>query len=151
RLLLTTETPISEIALACGLTDQSHLTRIFKRSVGMPPAAWRRQFGHCVEVDLSNSEGGGDTPAPGLMNVIIGGADETRGFEDQRLRPGDIFIFQKSDRSVDAVTSIWDQLEVVVVLPNEQTHKRRMICKQLPPVDLANEPASDGGRDSESR
>lgn len=42
RLLLTTDTQISEIALACGLTDQSHLTRLFKRRVGLPPGAWRR-------------------------------------------------------------------------------------------------------------
>lgn len=49
RMLLTTETPIAEIALECGLTDQSHLTRIFKRSVGVPPAAWRRQFGGMLD------------------------------------------------------------------------------------------------------
>jgi AraC family transcriptional regulator len=42
RLLLTTETPICEIALICGLTDQSHLTRLFTRQVGLPPRAWRR-------------------------------------------------------------------------------------------------------------
>jgi len=51
RLLLTTATPISEIALTCGLTDQSHLTRIFKRAVGVPPAAWRRQFERGAEPD----------------------------------------------------------------------------------------------------
>jgi AraC family transcriptional regulator len=44
RLLLTTETPISEIALACGLADQSHLTRLFSKTVGLPPRAWRRNF-----------------------------------------------------------------------------------------------------------
>lgn len=43
RLLLTTELPISEIALICGLADQSHLTRLFSRAVGLPPMAWRRQ------------------------------------------------------------------------------------------------------------
>ena len=42
RLLLTTDVPISEIALGCGLTDQSHLTRLVKRMVGLPPGAWRR-------------------------------------------------------------------------------------------------------------
>ncbi len=34
--------PIAEIALACGFADQSHLTRIFTRTVGEGPARWRR-------------------------------------------------------------------------------------------------------------
>jgi len=44
RLLLTTEETIADIALACGLADQSHLTRLFSRSVGSPPNAWRRSM-----------------------------------------------------------------------------------------------------------
>jgi len=43
ELMLLTEKPLSEIALDCGLTDQPHLTRLFKRLVGASPAAWRRQ------------------------------------------------------------------------------------------------------------
>ncbi len=42
QLLLTTDTAISDIALACGLADQSHLTRLFSQSEGLPPRAWRR-------------------------------------------------------------------------------------------------------------
>jgi AraC family transcriptional regulator len=34
---------ISAIALSCGFSDQSHLTRIFHATVGSSPAAWRRQ------------------------------------------------------------------------------------------------------------
>jgi AraC family transcriptional regulator len=34
--------PLSEIALACGFADQSHLTRVFTRVVGLSPGAWRR-------------------------------------------------------------------------------------------------------------
>lgn len=41
-LLLTTDQPISQIALACGLSDQSHLTRLFSRQIGLTPGAWRR-------------------------------------------------------------------------------------------------------------
>lgn len=41
-LMRTTEMPLSEIALACGLSDQAHLSRIFRRSTGMTPNAWRR-------------------------------------------------------------------------------------------------------------
>jgi transcriptional regulator GlxA family with amidase domain len=41
-LMLATEKPLSEIALECGLTDQPHFTRLFRRIVGESPAAWRR-------------------------------------------------------------------------------------------------------------
>lgn len=34
--------PLSMVALECGFADQSHLTRRFKGSVGMTPAAWGR-------------------------------------------------------------------------------------------------------------
>ena len=43
QMLLLTEDPIAEIALACGFADQSHLTRLFRRTVGRPPGVWRRQ------------------------------------------------------------------------------------------------------------
>lgn len=35
--------PIVEIALACGFAEQSHFTRVFTRTVGESPGAWRRQ------------------------------------------------------------------------------------------------------------
>ncbi|HSH42600.1 MAG TPA: AraC family transcriptional regulator [Arenicellales bacterium] len=43
RLLVTTDRPISDIALACGFGEQSALTRAFKRRHGEPPARWRRR------------------------------------------------------------------------------------------------------------
>jgi AraC family transcriptional regulator len=33
---------LSDVALACGFADQSHLTRIFTGMVGLSPGAWRR-------------------------------------------------------------------------------------------------------------
>lgn len=42
--LLLGPLPISEIALACGFSDQSHLTRVFSGLIGMPPGAWRRDY-----------------------------------------------------------------------------------------------------------
>ncbi|HZE52157.1 MAG TPA: AraC family transcriptional regulator [Bradyrhizobium sp.] len=33
---------ISEVAQTCGFADQSHLTRVFTRFVGVSPGAWRR-------------------------------------------------------------------------------------------------------------
>lgn len=41
-LMLSTERSLSEIAAECGLADQAHLTRLFRRVVGESPAAWRR-------------------------------------------------------------------------------------------------------------
>jgi AraC family transcriptional regulator len=41
-LMLSTDKALSEIADECGLADQSHLTRLFRRHVGESPAAWRR-------------------------------------------------------------------------------------------------------------
>jgi AraC family transcriptional regulator len=42
HLLIHSETPISEIALASGFADQSHLTKVFSKLVGTTPGAWRR-------------------------------------------------------------------------------------------------------------
>jgi AraC family transcriptional regulator len=41
-LMLNTGDSLSGIALTCGMSDQSHLTRWFHRVVGETPAAWRR-------------------------------------------------------------------------------------------------------------
>ncbi len=42
ELILDSGLPLSEVALACGFSDQSHLTRLFSRVEGVTPAAWRR-------------------------------------------------------------------------------------------------------------
>lgn len=42
QLMLTTDAPLCEIALACGFCDQSHFTRVFRRYTGRSPYAWRR-------------------------------------------------------------------------------------------------------------
>jgi AraC family transcriptional regulator len=41
-MLITTREAISQLALACGFSDHSHLCRLFRRTIGMPPSAWRR-------------------------------------------------------------------------------------------------------------
>jgi AraC family transcriptional regulator len=43
RLMLTSETALSELALDCGFADQAHLCRQFRRVTGRSPAAWRRE------------------------------------------------------------------------------------------------------------
>lgn len=42
RDLLLTADGLAEIALKCGFTDQSHLSREFRRVMGVTPTAWRR-------------------------------------------------------------------------------------------------------------
>jgi AraC family transcriptional regulator len=41
-LMLSTDTPLSEIAIECGFADQAHFTRQFRAVCGETPAAWRR-------------------------------------------------------------------------------------------------------------
>jgi len=42
--LMLTSRPLSQVALECGMCDQAHLCRVFRRFVGINPNAWRRQF-----------------------------------------------------------------------------------------------------------
>jgi AraC family transcriptional regulator len=39
--LLTTDLPLVEIALRCGMSDQSHFAKTFRRVVGTSPRQWR--------------------------------------------------------------------------------------------------------------
>ncbi|OLP50217.1 helix-turn-helix domain-containing protein [Allorhizobium taibaishanense] len=41
-MMLHSDMLLKEVATACGFADQSHFTRVFSRSVGATPAAWRR-------------------------------------------------------------------------------------------------------------
>jgi AraC family transcriptional regulator len=42
HLILNTDEPLCQIALAAGFVDQSHFTRVFSQRVRVSPAAWRR-------------------------------------------------------------------------------------------------------------
>jgi AraC family transcriptional regulator len=41
-LMLSTSTPLGQIAVECGLSDQAHFNKLFLRYVGETPGAWRR-------------------------------------------------------------------------------------------------------------
>ncbi|MDI7860331.1 AraC family transcriptional regulator [Rhizobiaceae bacterium n13] len=41
-LIAFTEEPLSQVAHACGLSDQAHLSKVFKRLVGVTPHKYRR-------------------------------------------------------------------------------------------------------------
>ncbi len=47
-LMLTTDIALGQIAIECGLSDQSHLSRLFQKFVGESPAAWRRARVHML-------------------------------------------------------------------------------------------------------
>jgi AraC family transcriptional regulator len=44
QLLLRTTDSISRVAAATGLSDQSHLTRLFSERLGVSPALYRQAF-----------------------------------------------------------------------------------------------------------
>jgi AraC family transcriptional regulator len=45
RALITSDRPISDIALEAGFYDQSHFHRVFRRALGCTPRTWRRRNG----------------------------------------------------------------------------------------------------------
>lgn len=47
KLMLSTDEPLAQIALACGLADQAHFSTYFRRVTGATPAHWRRTYGEC--------------------------------------------------------------------------------------------------------
>ncbi|MNC94304.1 Helix-turn-helix domain protein [compost metagenome] len=42
RAMLAGGSPVSVVASDCGFADQSHLTRVFRRALGVPPAYYAR-------------------------------------------------------------------------------------------------------------
>ena len=60
QYMLETDRPLSDIAMRCGFTDQSHLCKHFHQATGHTPAAWRRaqeMEGHGNPVALESSAG----------------------------------------------------------------------------------------------
>jgi AraC family transcriptional regulator len=53
KLMLASRLPLSQVALECGMCDQPHFCRVFRRIVGINPNAWRRQFPVCPAPDSS--------------------------------------------------------------------------------------------------
>jgi AraC family transcriptional regulator len=54
RLMLTSDMALSELAVACGFTDQAHFCRLFRRHTGRTPADWRREWRDTIRVDGSS-------------------------------------------------------------------------------------------------
>jgi transcriptional regulator GlxA family with amidase domain len=43
QMMLLSDQPLSQIAVACGFADQAHYCRVFRDVIGLSPNAWRRQ------------------------------------------------------------------------------------------------------------
>jgi AraC family transcriptional regulator len=41
-LMLNTHSPLGQIAADCGMADQAHFNKLFRRFIGESPGAWRR-------------------------------------------------------------------------------------------------------------
>jgi AraC family transcriptional regulator len=54
--MLTTDHALSRIALECGLCDQAHLSRMFRRIVGLTPRLWRRLFASDVALQATRRD-----------------------------------------------------------------------------------------------
>lgn len=52
-LMLTTRESLSSIALSCGMCDQAHFTRSFRRIAGETPRSWRRARRGAIKLDRS--------------------------------------------------------------------------------------------------
>jgi AraC family transcriptional regulator len=53
--MLTTRHSLSHVALECGLCDQAHFSRMFRRIVGQSPRLWRRQFAPSLTANPSST------------------------------------------------------------------------------------------------
>ena len=65
-LMLRTSAPLSEIALRCGMSDQAHFTRTFRRVVGETPCLWRRTRRNAMLDHLTGVDG-----VPQLANPTV--------------------------------------------------------------------------------
>jgi AraC family transcriptional regulator len=93
-LMLTTEDPLCGIALACGLADQAHLTRLFRRRFGETPAAWRR---HRFNEDRPEAAAAGD-----VADQFVGGIT---GVQSSNFAPLDPEDGRDRNSTVDAATA----------------------------------------------
>lgn len=58
ELMSRSQASLAQVALECGMCDQAHLSRTFRRVVGINPATWRRLFLSSPSSRKNLSEGG---------------------------------------------------------------------------------------------
>jgi hypothetical protein len=81
--------PLSEIALSCGMSDQSNFTRSFRRIVGETPSSWRRTRCGAIEervTDLAYAPADQALALRSQRNEAIERAAIQRPAQQDRLR-----------------------------------------------------------------
>jgi AraC family transcriptional regulator len=76
-LMVESRVSLSQVALECGMCDQAHFSRTFRRIVGTNPRVWRRQY-------LMRSTFGEDASQPGRRAAANCSSNEAY---QRRLRP----------------------------------------------------------------
>lgn len=76
RIMRRSGEPLSQVAIACGLCDQSHFCRVFRRATGSSPAAWRRANASAPRAGL-----------PSGRHIVRRNADASYSRERQDARP----------------------------------------------------------------
>jgi hypothetical protein len=75
---MKTDTPLADVALACGFTDQSDFTRVFSAATGLPSGAWRRATGNAGSLAIFSRRPtdvgqGGEAAHQGPFGLRAGG------------------------------------------------------------------------------
>lgn len=65
RLLASSQLDLREVALRCGYADQSHFSKAFRRSVGVPPGRYRRAHASAAASSAFNLPNSGSSSADG--------------------------------------------------------------------------------------
>lgn len=68
-MMKTTREPLSQVAIGCGLCDQAHLCKVFRRIVGTTPSAWRR-----ATLDHADTRAFATSLVSRRQNISIGSA-----------------------------------------------------------------------------
>jgi AraC-like DNA-binding protein len=91
ELMSKSQVPLSRVALECGMCDQAHLSRTFRRLVGINPMAWRRQFLLRSAIAEDAAKVGRDRPArdrrKGIVRSAVRSMDPTVKLNDPIMPP----------------------------------------------------------------
>ena len=73
QLMLTSRLRLAQVALECGMADQAHFSRVFRRIVGTNPDAWRRQFlvGPAPDSSVAGKSPSGQPDEPGCSTARL--------------------------------------------------------------------------------
>ena len=72
ELMLGSRSTLAQIAVDCGMFDQSHFTRVFRRIVGLNPSVWRNAFaGKAVRAVAVSHRSMRATPGTPSVNLQI--------------------------------------------------------------------------------